>query len=385
MKMNYHILFLIVLIGIISVGVVGANVMNNDTSMKDEVFDGITVSVPTDSEFVKVGEHAYKDSNYGITINTFKDNASIVKYFKKSDKAKIIPVENQPPQSVAFKKGGKIGILVTNGIEGVAVSTKDKELTTKIANKIKFSNNHRSEKPAGIPFMGKPMTVENDYNLIMLLVGEVDNKVFNTAILENTLVNVTAEYNENLDQTFEGIGIDESADEAGAEEININNESDLEEIINKDGSSSNDNSVDSDSEDISDTNDDSNSDNSINDNNDNDNNDNNNYNNDNNYNNYNNDNNDNNDNTVQSSAKSNENQQPAAGSPSASSNVDKQQEKLSLSECEGIVQQQIASNPDLRIGNSYEASNSYVFEIVDDTNQPVDQITVDALTGQITS
>lgn len=370
MKMNYHILFLIVLIGIISVGVVGANVMNNDTSMKDEVFDGITISVPTDSEFVKVGEHAYKDSNYGITINTFKNNASIVKYFKKSDKAKIIPVEDQPPQSVAFKKGGKIGILVTNGIEGVAVSTKDKELTTKIANKIKFSNNHRSEKPAGIPFMGKPMTVDNDFNLIMLLVGEVDNKVFNTAILENTLVNVTAEYNENLDQTFEGIGIDESADEAGAEEININNESDLEEIINKDGSSSNDNSVDSDSEDISDTNDDSNSDNSINDNtdnNDNDNNDN------------------NNDNTVQSSAKSNENQQPAAGSPSASSNVDKQQEKLSLSECEGIVQQQIASNPDLRIGNSYEASNSYVFEIVDDTNQTVDQITVDALTGQITS
>lgn len=368
--MNYHILFLIVLIGIISVGVVGANVMNNDTSMKDEVFDGITVSVPTDSEFVKVGEHAYKDSNYGITINTFKNNASIVKFFKKSNKAKIIPVENQPPQSVAFKKGGKIGILVTNGIEGVAVSTKDKELTTKIANKIKFSNNHRSEKPAGIPFIGKPMTVENDYNLILLLVGEVDSKVFNTVILEDTLVNVTAEYNENLYQPLE---MDDSSDEVGAEEININNESDLEEIINNDGSSSNDNSVDSNSEDVSDTNDDSNSDNSINYNdndNDNDNNDNNN---------------DNNDNTVESSAKNNENQQPAAGSPSSSSNVDKQQEKLSLSECEGIVQQQIASNPDLRIGNSYEASNSYVFEIIDDTNQTVDQITVDALTGQITS
>lgn len=368
MKINYHILFLIVLIGIISVGVVGANVMNNDTSMKDEVFDGITVSVPTDSEFVKVGEHAYKDSNYGITINTFKNNASIVKYFKKSNKAKIIPVENQPPQSVAFKKGGKIGILVTNGIEGVAVSTKDKELTTKIANKIKFSNNHRSEKPAGIPFMGKPMTVENDYNLIMLLVGEVDSKVFNTVILEDTLVNVTEDYNANIYAPIDNLEFNEATDEAGAEEININNESDLEEIINNDGSSSNDNSVDSDSEDISNTNDDS-IDDSSNDNS----NDNSNYNN------------NDNDNAVQSSAKNNENQQPAAGSPSSSSNVDKQQEKLSLSECEGMVQQQIASNPDLRIGNSYEASNSYVFEIIDDTNQTVDQITVDALTGQITS
>lgn len=37
MKMNYHILFLIVIIGIISVGVVGANVFNSDSSMKKEV------------------------------------------------------------------------------------------------------------------------------------------------------------------------------------------------------------------------------------------------------------------------------------------------------------------------------------------------------------
>lgn len=129
MKMNYHILFLIVIIGIISVGVVGANVINSDSSMKQEVFDGITVSVPTDSEFVKTGANVYKDTNYGIKINTFKNNNSMIKYLKNAEKSKIIPIENQPPQSVAFKKGQSINILVTNGIEGVAVCSKDKELT----------------------------------------------------------------------------------------------------------------------------------------------------------------------------------------------------------------------------------------------------------------
>ena len=56
MKIDSHILFLIVIIGVISAGIVGATVMNSDTSMKQEVFDGITVSVPVDSEFVKVDD-----------------------------------------------------------------------------------------------------------------------------------------------------------------------------------------------------------------------------------------------------------------------------------------------------------------------------------------
>ena len=40
MKIDNHILFLIVIIGIISVGIVGATVMSNDSSMKEETFDG---------------------------------------------------------------------------------------------------------------------------------------------------------------------------------------------------------------------------------------------------------------------------------------------------------------------------------------------------------
>lgn len=344
MKMNYHILFLIVIIGIISVGVVGANVFNSDSSMKKEVFDGITVSVPTDSEFVKTGENVYKDTNYGIQINTFKNNNSMIKYLKNSKKSKIIPVENQPPQSVAFKKGQSFNILVTNGIEGVAVGSKDKELTSKIANKVTFSNNHHSEKPAGVPFIGKPMTVEKDYNLIMLLVGEVDNKVFNTLILDNILLNVTASYNENRYEPFD-MGVDDSSDGSGTYVSDIKNEDDLKDALSDDNTSSNDNSVDSNSEDISNSQ----------------------------------------DNLVQSSDNNHKTQKTQSGNPSNSVSSSNQQGNLSLSECEQLVHEQIlVNNPDLRIGEYYNVSNGYVFVIVDNLNETVNQVTVNALTGEIT-
>ena len=344
MKINYHILFLIVVIGIISVGVVGANVFNSDSSMKKEVFDGITVSVPTDSEFVKTGENVYKDTNYGIQINTFKNNNSMIKYLKNSKKSKIIPVENQPPQSVAFKKGQSFNILVTNGIEGVAVGSKDKELTSKIANKVTFSNNHHSEKPAGVPFIRQPMTVEKDYNLIMLLVWEVDNKVFNTLILDNILLNVTASYNENRYEPFD-IGVDDSSDGSSTYVSDIKNEDDLKDALSDDNTSSNDNSVDSNSEDISNSQ----------------------------------------DNLVQSSDNNHKTQKTQSGNPSNSVSSSNQQGNLSLSECEQLVHEQIlVNNPDLRIGEYYNVSNGYVFVIVDNLNETVNQVTVNALTGEIT-
>ena len=99
MKIDTHVLFLIVIVGIISVGLVGANVLSNDQSMKQEVFDGIKISVPSDSNFVKTGDGVYKDSKYGVTIHTFKNNDSMINYLKNTKNSKIVPVENQPPQS----------------------------------------------------------------------------------------------------------------------------------------------------------------------------------------------------------------------------------------------------------------------------------------------
>ena len=268
----------------------------------------------------------------------------MIKYLKNSKKSKIIPVENQPPQSVAFKKGQSFNILVTNGIEGVAVGSKDKELTSKIANKVTFSNNHHSEKPAGVPFIRQPMTVEKDYDLIMLLVGEVDNKVFNTLILDNILLNVTASYNENRYEPFD-MGVDDSSDGSGTYVSDIKNEDDLKDALSDANTSSNDNSVDSNSEDISNSQ----------------------------------------DNLVQSSDNNHKTQKTQSGNPSNSVSSSNQQGNLSLSECEQLVHEQIlVNNPDLRIGEYYNVSNGYVFIIVDNLNETVNQVTVNALTGEIT-
>ena len=197
MKIDTHVLFLIAIVGIISVGLVGANVLSNDHSMKQDVFDGIKISVPSDSNFVKTGDGVYKDSKYGVTIHTFKNNDSMINYLKNTKNSKIVPVENQPPQSVAFKKGDTINILVTNGQEGVSVSSKDGGLTTQIANNIVFSDNHKSQKPVPVLSVAPPtMTKEKDFNLIMLLIANVDTKFFNINLFQAATGIVINNYNE---------------------------------------------------------------------------------------------------------------------------------------------------------------------------------------------
>ena len=200
MKIDTHILFLILIVGIISAGLVGANVLNSDQSMKQEVFDGIKVSVPSDSNFVKAADGVYKDSNNGITLYTFKNNESMVKYLKNTKNSKVVPVENQPPQSVAFKKGNFINILVTNGQEGICVCSKDGELTARIANNVVFSDNHKTQKPVALNIINPPMDTQKDFNLIMLIVADVDTNIFNTAILQENLVIVENDYNAFIDQ-----------------------------------------------------------------------------------------------------------------------------------------------------------------------------------------
>ena len=386
MKIDKHILFLIIVIGVISAGIVGATVMNTDTSLKQEVFDGITVSVPADSEFVKVDDGVYKDSNNGIKIHTFKNNDSMIDFLKNTKKSKIIPIENQPPQSVAFKKGDNINILVTNGNEGISIGSKDGKLTSEIANNVVFSNNHKSVKPVGIPFAKQPMKVEKDYNLIALLVADVDTKVFNVDMLQNNLVVVVDDYNEQLDQPAADVESGEDANEDLGEVSDISNQDDLNNALtdSDNATSSADNSQDSQA----------NADNG-------------NNNADNSNSNSNSNSNDDvaqatvvgGDNSQSSGAgnaagePTNDNTQPAdtqtpddnGGQSSDSQSNTQQQQKLSESDCKQYAEQVIMSNPDLQIERSEASGDSYVFYIVDtkNNNNPLGTIVVDALTGNV--
>lgn len=348
MKIDTHVLFLIIIIGIISAGIVGATVMNNDTSMKQEVFDGITVSVPADSEFVKTGDGVYKDSNYGIKINTFKNNESMIDFLKNTKKSKIIPVDDQPPQSVAFKKGDNINILVTDGQEGISIGTKDGELTSKMANSIIFSNNHKSEKPAGLSLSQPRMNVDQDFNLIMLLVADVDTKTFNLNLLEENLVVFVDDYNEDLE---EPVSDDTNVDEDSEEYMDVEDSDDLDNILT-DSNDTDDSSDDSEpvTTDLASDSDDSSD-----------------------------------DDVAQASpadVSSDDEVIAASGAPDSSSGDSASsdtQEPLSLSECEDIVEDDMELNlgPDYSIDHNEEVDGFYVFFISDMDNNIIGNYTVD--------
>lgn len=354
MKIDNHILFLIVIIGIISVGIAGATVMSNDSSMKEETFDGITVSVPSDSDFVKVSDGIYKDSKYGIKINTFKDNESMIDFLKNTKKSKIIPIDNQPPQSVAFKKGKTINILVTNGNEGLSVGTKDGELTAEIANSIIFSNNHKSQKPSGVGVVNKQMNVKQDFNLILLLLADVDTTIFNQAILQENVLVVVDNYNENLDEPIdEDASADEelSDEESGDYVSDISNQEDLNNLLSgesEDAGSENDDA----STTLLDDEDNMDNDNSL--------------------------------------GASFDNGMASSDDNMGADNMDQNaQQEMSFDECQDLAKEEVNNNLDL--GPQFtidetahdEIPDCYVFFVMDDTNTKVAEITVNAFTGQI--
>ena len=385
MKIDTHVLFLILIVGIISAGVVGANVLNSDQSMKQEVFDGIKISVPSDSNFVKTGDGVYKDSKYGVTLHTFKNNDSMIKFLKNTKNSKVVPVENQPPQSVAFKKGDTINILVTNGQEGVAVGSKDGELTTKIANNVVFSDNHKSQKPAPVINIVSPkMDMHKDFNLIMPLIGDVNTNIFNLALVENALVLVVDNHNENLEQSmFNNIEIVSDDSSSDASTGNAEDHSDSNGVIITDDnetSADGQNTTTSSGDDLADEVstkllDDSSSSNSA-------------------------------PSSAESSsassspASSSSSQPASSSSPSSSvaapsssssspssspSSSSSSSSKLSFDECKNLVDQYLMNLNGMKIDRHEQSGDTYIFYIVDSTHNDMSAgtITVDAKTGQL--
>lgn len=360
MKIDLHILFLILLAGAVSAGLVGASLMTTDTTMKQEVFDGIKVSVPSDSDFIKVTDGVYKDSKYGIVINTFKNNDSMINYLKNTKQSKIVPVKNQPPQSVAFKKGDTLNILVTNGQEGVSVSAKDGELVSKIANNIIFSNNHKSVKPVGIGVFNPELNINGDFNLMFALIGEVNTNIFNhnnyRVNMEAAIINYNQEVNEpifnnpivkNSDSDSDNTNDDDSVilPTNGSNDVsNINSSNDLNKALNGGNAKDSSNSPTSPSSSGS--------------------------------------------GASSSNAASN---QPSTAKPSSSSSSSPASsgsssggsQKLSLSDCQHLVETSI-NGTGLKIGNYKSSGDSYIFMLLDKTGRNVKNLTVDTLTGKIT-
>ena len=360
MKIDLHILFLILLAGVVSAGLVGASLMTTDTTMKQEVFDGIKVSVPSDSDFIKVTDGVYKDSKYGIVINTFKNNNSMINYLKNTKQSKIVPVKNQPPQSVAFKKGDTLNILVTNGQEGVSVSAKDGELVSKIANNIIFSNNHKSVKPVGIGVFNPELNINGDFNLMFALMGEVNTNIFNhnnyRVNMEAAIINYNQEVNEpifnnpivkNSDSDSDNTNDDDSVilPTNGSNDVsNINSSNDLNKALNGGKAKDSSNSPTSPS---SSGNGASSS------------------------------------NSASSQPSTAKPSSSSSSSPASSGSSSGGSQKLSLSDCQHLVETSI-NGTGLKIGNYKSSGDSYIFMLLDKTGRNVKNLTVDTLTGKIT-
>ena len=366
MKIDLHILFLILLAGAVSAGLVGASLMTTDTTMKQEVFDGIKVSVPSDSDFIKVTDGVYKDSKYGIVINTFKNNDSMINYLKNTKQSKIVPVKNQPPQSVAFKKGDTLNILVTNGQEGVSVSAKDGELVSKIANNIIFSNNHKSVKPVGIGVFNPELNINGDFNLMFALIGDVNTNFFNLNLYKASVKNVVEEYNEEVDKPIFDVIVPSSDSDSDSKDhsndadsviiptngsngvSDINNSNDLNKALSGGKAQDSSNSPTSSGS---------------------------------------------NDGASSSSASSqpatakpasSSSSSPASSSaPSSSGSSSGGSQKLSLSDCQHLVETSI-NGTGLKIGNYKSSGDSYIFMLLDKTGRNVKNLTVDTVTGKIT-
>lgn len=200
MKLNSHIIFLIVIVGIITAGVVGATLLSNGP-MKQVDFDGIKVNVPSDANFVKTND-GYADSKYGIAIHPFKDNASASNYLKGVTGASVIALKNQPPQSVAFVQGDNTNVLITNGKEAVALGAKDQNLVTDMANSVVFSNHQKSVKPKPVvPGIAPPphLEINNDFYLILAFMKQVNNPEFNLNFVQANLTQVVNDYNSASD------------------------------------------------------------------------------------------------------------------------------------------------------------------------------------------
>ncbi len=219
MKLNTQIIFLIAIIGIITAGVVGASVLNNG-SMKQVEFDGIKLNVPSDAEFINTG-NGFVDSKYGISIHTFKDNSSSINYLNGVKGASVVSLQNQPPQSVAFKQGEDTNIFLTNGAEGISIGAKDQNLVTKMSNSVVFSNHQKSVKPSiPVPGIAPPhLSLENDYNLILAFIGKINNKeVFNIDAYELNVNQSIQEYNNLADN---GINPNEINDQQSVGDSNV--------------------------------------------------------------------------------------------------------------------------------------------------------------------
>ena len=225
---------------LITVTCVGATVINSDENMKQDTFDGIKMNVPHDADFIQITD-GFKENTYGITVHTFKDNQSMVNFLNSLQGAKIVSLNDQPPQSVAFTQDGATNILVTNGKEGICVGAVDQDLVLKMANSVIFSNGHPSERSHGFVGVGqKHLDKDKDFDLMVGLMVLVNNAEININSYNAAIVTTVSQTNQMIDSDVNFIENNQSSEYGSLDNNSINSDSSNTDNVNTDNSGSSD-------------------------------------------------------------------------------------------------------------------------------------------------
>jgi hypothetical protein len=116
-------------------------------TMKNETFDGITVSVPVAANFTKSAYGNYNDENLGLQITPIGSEMGVVAFISTVDNradVKRITLEGVPSDAICWKTdAGYTQILVvnSNATQGICVGAKDEKLAIQMANSVIFPLN----------------------------------------------------------------------------------------------------------------------------------------------------------------------------------------------------------------------------------------------------
>lgn len=126
-------------------------------AMKNETFDGITVSVPVAANFTKSAYGNYNDEKLGLQLSPIGSEMGVVAFIGKVDNrvdVKRITLEGVPSDAICWKTDeGYTQILVvnSNATQGICVGAKDEKLAIKMANSVIFSPQQTTTTSTGTP------------------------------------------------------------------------------------------------------------------------------------------------------------------------------------------------------------------------------------------
>jgi len=117
----------------------------SSTNMKNETFEGITVSVPVDANFTQSAWGPYDDDKLGLQVSSMESELTILSFTKtlddRNDMQRIM-LDGVPSGSICWKSdAGYTHILVVNSdfTRGMCVGAKDNEkLAIQMANSVIF-------------------------------------------------------------------------------------------------------------------------------------------------------------------------------------------------------------------------------------------------------